>query len=162
MGKKAMDWDRKWHAPGTRKLANGRMHGMGFASINEWHWGAGMMSFVSNTYACLMLNGGKVTIIGLRSDMGIDSESSYRHCVAAELGMKYEDVFVQEQSCDNSAYVLSQPASSAGTVNAIQQLVTAARELKRKILESAATPMPGFMWNIGGASSSASTRACGS
>ena len=47
MGKKAIDWDRKWHAPGARKLANGRMHGMGFTSVNEWHWGAGMMSFVS-------------------------------------------------------------------------------------------------------------------
>ena len=158
MGKKAMDWDRKWHAPASRKLANGRMHGMGFTSINEWHWGAGMMSFVSNTYACLMLNDGKVTIIGLRSDMGIDSESSYRHCVAAELGMKYEDVLVQEQSCDNSAYTLSQPASSAGTVNATGQLVTAARELKRKILERAANPMPGFMQNMAGGSNVSSNR----
>ena len=40
MGKKAIDWDKKWHAPGTRKLANGKMHGMGFTSVNEWHWGA--------------------------------------------------------------------------------------------------------------------------
>ncbi len=159
MGKQAIDWDRKWHSPGSRKLPNGRMHGMGFTSINEWHWGAGMMSFVSSTHACLMLNDGKVTIIGLRSDMGIDSESSYRHCVAAELGMKYEDVMVREQSCDNSAYTLSQPASSAGTVNATPQLVAAARELKRKILERAATPMPaGFMRNMMGASNAASNR----
>ena len=35
-GKKAIDWDRKWHAPGTKRLANGKMHGMGFMSINEW------------------------------------------------------------------------------------------------------------------------------
>jgi CO/xanthine dehydrogenase Mo-binding subunit len=158
MGKKAMDWDRKWHAPGTKKLANGRMHGMGFTSINEWHWGAGMMSFVSNTYACLMLNDGKVTIIGLRCDMGIDTESAYRHCVAAELGMKYDDVLIQEQSCDKSAYSLAQPASSAGTVNATQQLVTAAKELKNKILERVATPMPGFMWNMTGASNTSSNR----
>jgi len=156
MGKKAMDWDRKWHAPGSRKLANGRMHGMGFTSINVWHWGAGMMSFVSTTYACLMLQDGKVTIIGLRSDMGVDSESAYRHCVAAELGMKYDDVLVQEQSCDNSAYILSQPASSAGTVNATQQLITAARELKKKILERAANPTPGLMSFLGGASNSSS------
>ena len=29
-GKKAFDWDQKWHAPGTRKLPNGKMHGVGF------------------------------------------------------------------------------------------------------------------------------------
>ncbi len=158
MGKKAIDWDRKWHAPGVRKLDNGRMHGMGFTSINEWHWGAGMMSFVSNTYACLMLQNGKVTIVGTRCDMGIDTESAYRHCVAAELGMKYEDVLVQVQRSDNSAYCLAQPAGSSGTVNATLQLVYAARELKQKILERAAAPAPGFMFGASRASSSTSSR----
>ena len=143
MGKKAIGWDRKWHAPGGKRLQNGRFHGLGFTSINEWHWGAGMMSFPS--YACLMFREGKVTIIGLRCDMGIDTESGYRHCVAAEIGLKYEDVLVQEQHSDNSAYSLAQPAGSGGTVNAMSQLVAAAREMKGKILESAATPMPGFM-----------------
>jgi xanthine dehydrogenase molybdenum-binding subunit len=40
-GKEAIAWDRKWHAPGARKLANGRMHGLGFVHINEWSWIAG-------------------------------------------------------------------------------------------------------------------------
>lgn len=151
MGKKAIDWDRNWHPPGARKLGNGRMHGMGFTSVNEWHWGAGMMSFVSNTNACLMLQDGKVTIVGLRCDMGIDTESAYRHCVAAELGMKYDDVLIQEQRSDNSAFTLAQPAGSSGTVNATLQLAVAARELKRKILErAAAAPAFGFMMNMGG------------
>jgi CO/xanthine dehydrogenase Mo-binding subunit len=160
MGKKAIDWDRKWHAPGARKLDNGRMHGMGFTSINEWHWGAGMMSFVSSTYACLILINGKVTIVGTRCDMGIDTESAYRHCVAAELGMKYEDVIVQERSSDNSAYCLAQPAGSSGTVNATVQLVYAARELKQKILERAASPMsgPGFMFGMGRTSTSSANK----
>jgi xanthine dehydrogenase molybdenum-binding subunit len=158
LGKKAIDWDRKWHAPGARKLANGRMHGMGFTSVNEWHWGAGMMSFAVNSYACLMLREGKVTIVGLRCDMGIDTESAYRHCVAAELGMKYEDVLIQEQRSDNSAYCLAQPAGSGGTVNATLQLAIAARELKQRILEQAAMPIPGFMFNMGGAKNQAASR----
>jgi CO/xanthine dehydrogenase Mo-binding subunit len=153
IGKKAMDWDRKWHAPGARKLANGRMHGMGFTSINEWSWGVGMPLPSS---AALMLCDGKVTILGLRSDMGIDTESGYRHCVAAESGMKYEDVLIQEQHVDNSTYCLAQPASSAGTVTAMPQLIQVARELKKKILERAVAPTsmmgmpPGFMFNQGG------------
>ncbi|MCJ7604785.1 MAG: molybdopterin-dependent oxidoreductase, partial [Dehalococcoidales bacterium] len=28
-GKAAMEWDRKWHAPGTKELPGGRMHGLG-------------------------------------------------------------------------------------------------------------------------------------
>jgi CO/xanthine dehydrogenase Mo-binding subunit len=151
-GKKAIDWDKKWHAPGARKLPNGRMHGMGFTSVNEWSWGFGVMLPSS---AGLMMNDGKVTILGLRCDMGIDTESSYRHCVAAESGMKYEDVLVQEQHVDNSSYSLAQPASSGGTVTAIPQLVQAARELKKKILEratgSTSMPgMPGMMPGFGG------------
>ena len=42
LGKKAIDWDRKWHSPGSLKLPNGRMHGLGFVSINEWGWMAGI------------------------------------------------------------------------------------------------------------------------
>ncbi len=144
-GKAAIDWERKRHAPGTKRLKNGRMHGMGFTSVNAWHWGRGAMSFVSSSYACLMLRDGKVTIIGLRCDMGVDTESAYRHCVAAELGVKYEDVLIQEQHSDNSAYCLAQPAGSSGTVNATVQLVTAARELKQKILEKAASRVQGQM-----------------
>lgn len=145
MGKKAIDWDRKWHTPGTRRLKNGKMHGMGFTSINVWHWGRGAMSMVSNSYACLILQDGKVTIIGLRSNMGVDTESGYRHCVAAELGMNYDDVLIQEQHSDNSAFCLAQPAGSTGTVNATVQLVIAARELKQKILEASGESMQGGM-----------------
>jgi xanthine dehydrogenase molybdenum-binding subunit len=139
MGRKAMDWDRKYHAPGAKKLDNGRMHGMGFTSVNEWDWGVGLPLPSS---AGLMLCDGKVTILGLRCDMGTDTESGYRLCVAAESGMKYEDVLIQEQHVDNSAYFLAQPAGASATVNATPQLIRAARELKKKILERAVRPIP--------------------
>jgi xanthine dehydrogenase molybdenum-binding subunit len=132
-GKKAIDWDRKWHAPGAKRLPNGRMHGMGFTSVNEWSWGG--MSFPS--HGCLILQDGKVTILGLRCDAGIDTESGYRACVAAEIGMKYEDVLIQEHRVDKDAYSLAQPASSAGTISGIPQLIAAAREMRQNILERA-------------------------
>ena len=138
-GKKAIDWDRKWHAPGAKKLANGRMHGMGFMSINEWHWGAG------SRLACLMLREGKVAIVGMRCDMGIDTESGFRRCVAAELGLKYEDTVVQQRRSDNGIYRFSNPGGSLGTVSTVPQLIIAARELKQRILQAAVTPRPGFM-----------------
>ena len=29
-GRRPIDWDNKWHLPGTKRLPNGRMHGLGF------------------------------------------------------------------------------------------------------------------------------------
>jgi CO/xanthine dehydrogenase Mo-binding subunit len=134
LGKKAMGWNQKWHAPGARKLSNGKMHGLGFMSIHEWRWHGG------SNLACLILRNGKVNIVGLRCDMGIDSESGFRHCVAAELGMRYEDTLIQERRSDLGVFTFSQPAGSMGTIMTTPQLVMAARELKRKILEAAVKP----------------------
>lgn len=147
-GKKAIDWDRKWHDPGKKKLANGRMHGLGFTSINQWHWGAGAMS-IFPTLAGLFLRDGKVTIVGSRCDMGVDAESAFRQCVASELGLKYEDTVLQERSSDNGAFYLAQPSGSSGTVNAVHQLIVAAKELKQKILESAAASQQGSGFMFG-------------
>jgi len=105
------------------------MHGLGFMSINQWHWGAGAMS-IFPAHACLFLKDGKVTIVGSRCDMGGDAESAFRQCVASELGLIYEDTILQEWSSDNGAYYLAQPSGSSGTVNATHQLIVAARELR--------------------------------
>jgi CO/xanthine dehydrogenase Mo-binding subunit len=137
-GKKAIGWNQKWHAPGAKKLADGKMHGLGFISINEWDWNCCFISIAS-----LVIRNGKASIIGLHSDIGADTESGFRQCVASELGMKYEDVIVQEQRSDGGTYVLVPPGGSWGTTFVVPQLVLAARELKRKILECAVRRNPG-------------------
>jgi CO/xanthine dehydrogenase Mo-binding subunit len=136
LGKKAIGWDEKWHAPGAKKLANGRLHGLGFTSINEWS--SNLMG--TPAFPCLILRDGTVTIVGTRSDHGIDSESGFRQCVAAEIGMRYEDTAIQEQRSDNNTYLFSGPGGSFGTTATTPQLVLGARELKRKILQCAVTP----------------------
>lgn len=134
LGKEAIDWDRKWHTPGTRKLPNGRMHGLGFVHINEWSWIAGRQ------FACLVLRDGKLTIIGMRADFGMDTESAFRHCVAEEAGLKYEDIVIQTQRSDANTYRFWVPGGSMGISQSTPQLVIAARELKRKILDYAVRP----------------------
>ncbi len=134
LGKKAIDWDRKWHAPGARMLPSGRMHGLGFVSINEWSWIVGRM------LSCLVLREGKLTIIGSRADFGIDTESGFRYCVAAESGLKYEDIVIQQQRSDAGTYAFWVPGGSMGISLTTPQLVLAARELKRKILDYAVRP----------------------
>jgi len=139
LGKKAIDWERKWHAPGARKLSNGRMHGLGFVSINEWSWTVGRM------LACLVLREGTLTIIGMRADFGIDTESGFRYCVASEAGLRYEDTVVQQQRSDAGTFTFWVPGGAMGTSLNTPQLVYAARELKRKILDYAVRPRAGMM-----------------
>jgi CO/xanthine dehydrogenase Mo-binding subunit len=137
-GKQAIGWDQKWHPPGTRKLRNGKMHGMGFMSIHEWQ--VGVFSGPAPALACLILRDGKVSIIGTRCDMGITTECGFRQCVASEIGLKYEDTIIQMQRSDNNTFLFPGPGGSFGTTGATPQMVLAARELKRKILQYAVTP----------------------
>lgn len=140
-GKKAIEWDKKWHKPGTKKLPNGKMHGLGFVHINEWHWHAPIPGI---SYACLTLRNGKVAIIGMRCDMGVDTESGARMSVASEIGLKYEGTVMLERRSDNSNFHLWQQGGSFGTGYITTQLILAARELKEKILEYAVKPKPGL------------------
>ncbi len=139
MGKKEIGWDEKWHPPGTRKLANGKMHGLGFVHVDEWHTFAPTPGM---SFACLTLRHGKAAIIGVRSDMGSDTESGARQCVASEIGLKYEDTVIQERRSDNSNFYLRQPSGSFGTCYINTQLIPAAREIKQKILAYAVQSRP--------------------
>jgi CO/xanthine dehydrogenase Mo-binding subunit len=140
-GKAAIGWAEKWHPPGTRRLPNHRMHGLGFMSINEW--GVGVRGILADGYSCLMLRDGKAAIIGMRCDPGIDTESGFRRCVAAEIGLTFEDTVIQERRSDNNVYHFAEPGGSYGTISTTPQLIVAARQLKRQILQQAVTLRPG-------------------
>ncbi len=148
LGKKAIGWDQKQHPPGTKTMTGNKMHGLGFMSINEW--GVGLKGILASGYACLILRDGKVTIIGMRCDPGIDTESGYRYCVASEMGLRYEDTVIQERRSDNNVYHFAEPGGSYGTISTTPQLILAARQLKQKILQFAITPQPAFQGRSGG------------
>ncbi|MDR1728586.1 MAG: molybdopterin-dependent oxidoreductase [Acidobacteriota bacterium] len=140
-GKAAIGWDGKWHKPGARRLPNGRLHGLGFMQSVEWTCEA---PAPAKSHACLMLRNGICAIVGVRSDIGSDSESGARHTVAAELGLRYEDVIVHQRRSDNSSFYMWQPGGSFSTAFINTQLVMAARELKRKLLSCAVKPTPPY------------------
>jgi xanthine dehydrogenase molybdenum-binding subunit len=139
-GKAAIGWDQKWHPPGARKLANRKMHGLGFMSINEW--GNGLAGILAGGYACLILRDGKVAIVGMRNDPGVDTESGFRRCVASEMGLKFEDTVIQERRSDNHIYHFAEPGGSYGTISTVPQLILAAQQLKQKVLQYAVRPRP--------------------
>jgi xanthine dehydrogenase molybdenum-binding subunit len=129
-GKKAIGWSKKWHPPGAKKLANGKMHGMGFIWDHEWddNRGAGMAGI-------LIQQDGSVNIIALRTDIGVNAETTYCQVVAEELGMRIEDVFFRNQ--DDVYMPLMTPDGSCNLTTNGYVVRKASRIAKKRLLELA-------------------------
>jgi CO/xanthine dehydrogenase Mo-binding subunit len=133
-GKRAIGWNQKWHLPGTRKLPDGRLHGMGFVWSHEWddNRGAGVAGV-------LIQQDGSVNIVSFRCDQGVNAETTYCEVVAEELGMKVEDVFFRQQ---NDVYLpLMSPDGSCNLTTNAYVVRKAARKAKQRLLELATTPV---------------------
>lgn len=129
-GKKAIAWDEKWHLPGSKRLPNGRMHGMGFIWTQEWDdtRGAGVAGL-------LIQPDGTVNIIALRSDIGVNAETTYCQIVAEGLGMRIEDVFFRQQ--DDVYLPLMTPDGSCNLTTNGYVMKKVAKLAKQKLLELA-------------------------
>jgi CO/xanthine dehydrogenase Mo-binding subunit len=130
-GKAAIGWDEKWHAPGTKKLPNGKMHGLGFTWTHEWDDSAGS----SEIGIMFERNDASVTIFGCRADVGVNAETAYCQIAADELGVPVEKVRFKHQE-DAGFYAMTPDTSTNLSVNgwAVRH---AARLLKQRLLEVA-------------------------
>ena len=133
-GKAAFDWDRKWHPPGTRRLPNGRMHGVGFYAVACWHTGArrGGVPGIS------MARDGTATIFYRRPDCGQSALTTYCQIAADEIGLRYEDVRIE--FIDYFYFDAVPPAGSMGSSFNTFGLVLNARKMKKLILEHVVKP----------------------
>ncbi|PKN67733.1 MAG: xanthine dehydrogenase [Deltaproteobacteria bacterium HGW-Deltaproteobacteria-12] len=133
-GKKSIDWEKKSHAPGTKKLPNGRMHGIGFTWNHEWEDSASSSEIAMR----LERNDGTLRILAMRCDNGVNAETSYCQVAADELGMKIEDVFFRPQT-DVGFFTGTPDSSTNMSVNGFA-VRHAARMLREKILKAAVSP----------------------
>ncbi len=133
-GKSAIDWDNKWHTPGTKRLASGKMHGLGFVWTHEWDDSAG----TSEIAIYLERNDGTATVLGCRADVGVNGETAYCQIAADELGMRMEDVRYKGQ-IDAGFFAMTPDTSTNMSVNGAA-VRSCARMLKRKVLETATSP----------------------
>ena len=133
-GKAAIGWDKKWHAPGTKRLPNGKLHGLGFCWDHEWDDSGGS----GEAAIRIERNDGTATIFGCRADCGLNAETAYCQVAADELGMRLEDVQYQGKF-DAGFFAMSPDSSTNMSVNGYA-VRNAARLLKRKILEAAVSP----------------------
>jgi xanthine dehydrogenase molybdenum-binding subunit len=130
LGKKAIGWDEKYHPPGTKKLPNGRMHGISFIWDHEWDDNRG-----AGAAAVMIQQDGTVNVIALRSDIGLNAEGTYCAIVAEELGMRYEDVFLRQQ--DDVHLPLMTPDGSCNLTTNSYVMKKVAKKAKQKLLELA-------------------------
>jgi CO/xanthine dehydrogenase Mo-binding subunit len=129
-GKNLIDWDNKWHAPGTKQLANGKMHGIGCNWSHSWHYEQG-------TAACFIqfMKDGTARILALHADIGVSAPTAYCMFAADELGLKYEDV--KHWHMDDTGAQLIAPGGSYAMVNNISAIRKAARDARERLLELA-------------------------
>ncbi len=110
-GKAAIGWYEKWHEHGTKKLANGKYHGIGVNYNHHWaHQG------MLKAYIGLTVLDGVANILGRWGDIGTGRMSSYCAIVAAEMGMKYEDVTCRTFKQQPAGYEMTRPGGSFGLV----------------------------------------------
>jgi xanthine dehydrogenase molybdenum-binding subunit len=133
-GKAAMDWDRKYHRAGTRKLPNGKMHGMAFTWTHEWEDSSGSSEIAIR----IEREDGTANVLGMRCDIGLNAETAYCQIAADELGMKVEDVFYRPH-IDPGFFAMTPDSSTNLSVNGFA-IRNAARLLKRRILKLATSP----------------------
>jgi CO/xanthine dehydrogenase Mo-binding subunit len=133
-GKAAIEWDQKWHLAGTRRLPNGRMHGMAFAWTHEWEDSSGSSEIAIR----IERDDGTANVLGMRCDIGVNAETAYCQIAADELGMKIEDVFYRPH-IDPGFFTMTPDSSTNMSVNGFA-IRNAARILKRRILELATRP----------------------
>jgi CO/xanthine dehydrogenase Mo-binding subunit len=141
-GKKAVDWDNKWHAPGTKKLANGRYHGIGFTWDHEWQNGAPPPG--SGTVFATVHASKKVLLTAQHPDVGVNHRVLFCMCAAEELGLAATDIdFLHISEVRWSEFNTSLPAGlgSIGSSTGEWPVIACARNLRAKVLDKAATQL---------------------
>jgi len=131
-GKKAIGWDENRHPPGSRRLANGRMHGLAFTWSHDWDDTRG-----TGSAAVMIQNDGSVSIIAQHSDVGVNPWTTYMQIVADELGVRYEDIEINPFDL-NVGFALMSPDGSCNLGSNGYVVKKAARKAKRMLLDLAA------------------------
>ncbi len=131
VGKEAAQWDEKWHPPGTKKLDNGRMHGIAFTWTHEWDDVRGAGSAAVQVEA-----DGTVSIVSNHADIGVNPWTAYKQIVADELGVRYEDVNVKPFDTDQG-FALMTPDGSCNLITNGFIVRKAAKKAKKMLLDLA-------------------------
>ncbi len=129
LGKKLIEWNKKWHKPGERTLPNGKKHGIGFAGF--WEWDAG--SYGSS--GLRIAEDGSVAVFGACPDIGVAAHTTYKHVIAEVLSIPPEKIsFITAATQNTSGGVIYSDFGGSWTCATNVDLLYEASEKARKII----------------------------
>ncbi|MCX8032539.1 MAG: molybdopterin-dependent oxidoreductase [Thermoleophilia bacterium] len=135
IGKAAFGWEEKWHTAGTRRLPNGKMHGVAF----RYH-DAPRHSHANYSCTIAIRADGKVYVPSRGPWRGVYCDDAVAMVVAEELGALPEDVIIKY---DMWASFTSQGGGSDGGAASTWVAKEAAIDLKALLLAEAARKLGG-------------------
>lgn len=130
----AIGWKEKWHKPGTRKLPDGRMHGIAAAHAMGR---ATLPNFVTSGNAMIQVKqDGSARVFAGISDIGQGQATALKQIAAEVLGIPFEAVSVVWG--DTMAPHTGDQVASSTTMMTGNAVLLAARDAKKQILKAAA------------------------
>lgn len=130
-----IEFNAKWHAPGTNTLSDGRMHGIGIAGHIDGHGGPfGLNGAILNITA-----DAKVQLNQGISRAGGGTNTAMCHIVAERLGMKYEDVRTGQWGDTDVSSDGGMQAGSSRTVTLSGAYYNAATDARDQLFAAAAS-----------------------
>jgi CO/xanthine dehydrogenase Mo-binding subunit len=137
-GKEAFGWDEKYHAPGSRVLPNGKLHGV--SMVHSLAWSPDPNNYFRQNQMGINIQRQTplVRILARHADGGWNHESTICRVVADEIGVKYEDV--EFRPFDDTGLDSGAGEGSGGLVRTLPMAIDAARKIRALILAQCTTP----------------------
>jgi CO/xanthine dehydrogenase Mo-binding subunit len=136
IGKRAVDWDHKWHPPGARILPNGNYHGIGFTWVLAW--ATTLLGVEGHRVAIGIRRDGTALMAGRHPDAGWGPWTAYVRVAADEMGLRYEDFDLR--AFDEYGFHIRGGGGSSGMISNLASVIPAARKAKQELLELATSP----------------------
>lgn len=133
----AIDWKKKWHKPGAKKLPDGRMHGIAVAHAMGR---ATLPNFVTSGNATVQIKkDGSARVFAGISDIGQGQATALKQITAEVLGIPFEAVTVTWG--DTIAPHTGDQVASSTTMMTGNAVMLAAEDAKKKLLEAASAAL---------------------
>lgn len=133
----AIEWKKKWHRPGERKLSDGRMHGIAIAHAMGR---ATLPDFVTSGNAMIQIKkDGSARVFAGISDIGQGQATALKQIAAEALGIPFDRISVTWG--DTTTPHTGDQVASSTTMMTGNAVLLAAEDAKKKLLEAAAKAM---------------------
>jgi len=130
-----IDYEAKWHEPGTKTLPDGRLHGIAIACINDRHGGnsgtRGVVIYMNN-------DGTANFVTGQSNNQNGANSVTIANIVAETLGIKFESVVCSSYGTADQAPDGGMQAGSTGAISNGSAAFEAAMDIREQLFTYAA------------------------